>query len=403
MLGLHLQSRFHRYVQPYGWLLALVLAVSAPLTASANAPQTVAKSGKAAKPAQAGKAAKFDKAAKTGAKPGMAAKSPRVAAKPKSRSAEGRGASRKASPRSRVERQAVAAPSIGRLTGLHAVDDPLDLKSGVALVVDDDSRQVLFSKNPDAVLPIASITKLMTALVVVESGEPMDQMLAIGADEAENTHNVRSRLAAGSVLSRAELLRLALMASENRAAAALARHHPGGVSAFVQAMNAKAAQLGMRDSQFVESTGLSPENKASAVDLTRLVAASSAHAIIREYSVSKESIVPVGARDKAVQFRSTNGLIGNPEWEILLQKTGYISAAGRCLVMQASFAGRRMTMVLLDSAGKYSRFGDAERLRKWLVEHVPAPGVSAAVGASLNSVSSGLPSVLPSASIVAPR
>jgi D-alanyl-D-alanine endopeptidase (penicillin-binding protein 7) len=354
------------------------------------------------------------------AKPGSStaasrAKAPRQA-KPApartSRASEARSrgpaaANRKA--RQRVRAEPPPAPSVGRLSGLHAVDDPLDLKSGAVLVVDADSRQVLFSKNPEAVLPIASITKLMTALVVVESGQPLEQMLDVGSEDVENTLNVRSRLAPGTVLSRAELLRLALMASENRAAAALARHHPGGVPAFVQAMNAKAAQLGMQDTRFVESTGLSPDNRASAHDLARLVAATSAHEIIREYSVAKESIVPVGRQDKAVQFRSTNGLIGHPEWDILLQKTGYISAAGRCLVMQASLAGRRLTMVLLDSAGKYARFGDAERLRKWVGEQLalrPLPAAVPAVPAipaapvstgSLSALPVALPAAVPGA------
>lgn len=138
---------------------------------------------------------------------------------------------------------------------------------------------------------------------------------------------------------------------------------------FVAAMNRKAQALGMQDTRFVEATGLSSDNRSSAMDLARLLTAASAHAVIREFSIAKESVVPVGATDRATQFRSTNGLIGNPDWDISLQKTGYIAAAGRCLVMQASLAGRRLTMVLLDSAGKYSRFGDAERIRKWLLDH----------------------------------
>ena len=310
-------------------------------------------------------------------KSSRASKSPRFDVRRASKTARS-ASGRKAQLRMRA---VPAVPSIGQSAGLHAVSDPLDLKSGVALVVDEDTQQVLVSKNPNVVLPIASITKLMTALVVVEAGLPMDEMLGIGHEDVENTLKTRSRLLPGTVLSRSELLRLALMASENRAAAALARHYPGGVPAFVAAMNRKSQQLGMRNTRFVEATGLSAENRASAMDLARLVAAASAHDTIREYSVSKESVVPVGAQDKAVQFRSTNGLIGNPEWDIQLQKTGYISAAGRCLVMQASMAGRKLTLVLLDSAGKYSRFGDAERIRKWLVEEVPGLSPSAALPA----------------------
>lgn len=258
-----------------------------------------------------------------------------------------------------------AVPSVGQQAGLHAVGDPLDLKSGVALVVDPDSNEVLLSKNPGAVLPIASITKLMTALVVIESRQPLDEMLTIEQDDLEQTSNSRSRLVSGTTMSRADMMRLALMSSENRAAHALSRHYPGGREAFVAAMNAKAQQLGMHDTRFVESTGLSADNRSSAMDLVRLVGAASSHDVIREFSTAKESTVAVGD-ERLVQFRSTNGLIGNPEWDISLQKTGYIAAAGRCLVMQAQLAGRRLIMVLLDSTGKYSRFGDAERIRKWL-------------------------------------
>jgi D-alanyl-D-alanine endopeptidase (penicillin-binding protein 7) len=249
------------------------------------------------------------------------------------------------------------------------VEDPLDLKSAVALVIDQDSHRVLVSKNPGAILPIASISKLMTALVVVESGLPLDEMLSIDAEDVAATVKSRSRLLPGTRLSRGDLLQLALMASENRAANALGRHHPGGMVAFVQAMNRKAAQLGMVDSHFVEPTGLSPDNQASAMDLSRLVAAASAHALIRDFSTAQESAVPVGSRERRTTFHSTNGLIGNPQWDIALQKTGYISEAGRCLVMQARLAGRLLTMVLLDSQGRYARFGDAERIREWFTAH----------------------------------
>ncbi len=268
-----------------------------------------------------------------------------------------------------VPRAALLVPavaSVGMQSGLHAIGDPLELKSGVALVIDQDNQEVLFSKNSGAVLPIASITKLMTALVVMESGLPLSETLSIEQDDVEQTSLSRSRLASGTSMSRAEMLRLALMSSENRAAHALSRHYPGGSQAFVAAMNRKASQLGMNDTRFVEATGLSAENRSSAMDLARLVSAASAHDIIRDFSTSRESLVAVGSDDRMVHFKSTNGLIGNPDWDISLQKTGYIAAAGRCLVMQAQLAGRRLIMVLLDSAGSYSRFGDAERIRKWL-------------------------------------
>ncbi|MGL6112665.1 MAG: D-alanyl-D-alanine endopeptidase [Rubrivivax sp.] len=254
--------------------------------------------------------------------------------------------------------------SFGQIYGLHASNDPLDLKSSVALVIDQDTQQVLFSKNPQAVLPIASITKLMTALVVTEASLPLDEVLTISQDDVDTEKGSRSRLTVGAQLSRGEMLLLALMSSENRAAHALGRNYPGGMDAFVGAMNDKARLLGMSDTRYVEPTGLSSRNQSSANDLVRLVTAAYQHQIIRELSVSPEAQVGVGNRQ--LQFRSTNGLVRNPAWEIGLQKTGYISEAGRCLVMQAQLAGRKLIMVLLDSAGRYSRIGDAERIRKWL-------------------------------------
>lgn len=267
-------------------------------------------------------------------------------------------------------------PSVGQIRGLHDADDPLDLKSSVALVIDQDTHQVLFSKNPQAVLPIASITKLMTALVVTEAALPLDDVLTISQDDVDTEKGSRSRLTVGTQLTRGEMLHLALMSSENRAAHALGRHYPGGLDAFVAAMNAKAKLLGMQDTRYVEPTGLSSQNRSSAMDLAKLVDAAYVHKIIRELSVSRETLVDVGNRQ--LQFRSTNGLVRNPDWDIGLQKTGYISEAGRCLVMQAQLAGRKLIMVLLDSAGRYSRIGDAERIRKWLDHAVLPPAAHAA-------------------------
>jgi len=279
--------------------------------------------------------------------------------------------------RTSVVQAAPERPSVGQLTGLHATDDPLDLKSSVALVIDQDTQQVLFSKNPQAVLPIASITKLMTALVVVEAGLPLGETLSISQDDVDTEKGSRSRLTVGTQLTRGEMLLLALMSSENRAAHALGRHYPGGLDAFVAAMNAKAQLLGMHDTRYVEPTGLSSQNRSSAVDLAKLVDVAYGHQLIRDLSVSREAQVDVGNRQ--LQFRSTNGLVRNPEWDIGLQKTGYISEAGRCLVMQAQLAGRKLIMVLLDSAGRYSRIGDAERIRKWLGQSVlhAAPSANA--------------------------
>jgi D-alanyl-D-alanine endopeptidase (penicillin-binding protein 7) len=325
--------------------------VSAALAA---APMAMAQSGSPKSAASAKSQAK----AKAKASPG--AKKPVRTA-----SSSARNASRK--PVAMVE---PARASFGQIYGLHTTDDPLDLKSSVALVVDQDTHQVLFSKNSQAVLPIASITKLMTALVVTESQLPLDEVLTVSQDDVDTEKGSGSRLSVGTQLTRGEMLHLALMSSENRAANALGRHFPGGMSAFVAAMNAKAAALGMVDTRYVEPTGLSSRNQSSAQDLMMLVQEAYTHPIIRELSTSLESTVAVGKRQ--LQFRNTNGLVRNPSWEIGLQKTGYISEAGRCVVMQAQLAGRKLIMVLLDSAGKYSRIGDAERIRKWLADGGPA-------------------------------
>ena len=264
-----------------------------------------------------------------------------------------------------------AKPSIGQLTGLHNTSDSLDLKSGVALVLDQDTDEVLFSKNSQAVLPIASLTKLMTAIVVAEATQPLGELLTVTQDDVDTEKGSRSRLKVGTQLTREEMLHLALMSSENRAAHALGREYPGGVEAFVKVMNRKAAALGMAATRFVEPTGLSSQNRSSARDLATLVKAAHQHAIIREMSTSPSHQVDVGSR--SVQFVNTNRLLGNPDWEIGLQKTGYITEAGRCMVIQAKLAGRQVIMIFLDSAGKYSRLGDAERVRRWIEETPPAP------------------------------
>jgi D-alanyl-D-alanine endopeptidase (penicillin-binding protein 7) len=326
----------------------------------------IAVAAMAVQPAAAGKAPAKPVAKAAGAKKASVQAQRAVRGKPVAavvavRKGKARAQVRKADLR-RAEAPAVL--SVGQMAGLHAANDPLDLKSSVAFVIDQDTNQVLLSKNSDVVLPIASITKLMTALVVVEAGLSMDEAVSIGQEDVELTANNRSRLATGTTLSRSEMLRLALMSSENRAASALSRHFPGGAPAFIAAMNRKAVELGMRDTRYVEPTGLSSDNRSSAKDLSVLVKAAADHQIIRELSTSTEAQVAVGPR--SVQFHNTNRLVTDPTWDIGLQKTGYIAAAGRCMVMQAQLAGRRLTMVLLDSAGKYSRLGDAERIRQWL-------------------------------------
>lgn len=264
----------------------------------------------------------------------------------------------------RAEAAETGSASFGQAYGLHRTADPLALKSSVAFVLDQDTNEVLFAKNSQAVLPIASLTKLMTALIVVEAHQPLDEVLSVTEEDVDTEKNSSSRLAVGTKLTREEMLHLALMASENRAAHALGRHYPGGLPAFVQAMNKKAQELGMTSTRYVEPTGLSSNNQSSAPDLAALVKTAYNYPLLREFSTSQEYQVAVGSRQ--VQFHNTNGLVRNHSWEIGLQKTGYISEAGRCLVMQARMAGRKLIMVFLDSAGKYSRLADAERVRHWI-------------------------------------
>lgn len=268
---------------------------------------------------------------------------------------------------------------MGELTGLRRTPDSLALKSSAALVIDQETREVLVSKNASAVLPIASLTKLMTALVIAEAKIPLDELITVSQDDVDTEKGSRSRLKVGTQLTRGEMLHLALMASENRAAHTLGRTFPGGSEAFVDAMNAKAEALGMRDTQFVESTGLSSRNKSSARDLATLVGAAHQHPIIRDMSVSPGAKVEVGRRN--LEFHTTNRLVLRTDWDIGLQKTGYISEAGRCLVMQANLGGRSLIMVFLDSAGKHSRLGDAERVRRWITQNSPStPSASSGPG-----------------------
>lgn len=264
---------------------------------------------------------------------------------------------------------APAKPSFGEIAGLHLQHDQLELKSSVALVIDQDTREVLFRKNEQAVLPIASLTKLMTGLIISEAKLPMDEMIEISQDDVDTEKGSRSRLRVGTELSRGELMHLALMSSENRAANALGRSFPGGMTTFVRLMNEKARALGMADTRYVEPTGLSSKNQSSAQDLARLVNVAHGDATLRELSTSPRYEVSVGNR--MLQFNNTNRLVNNPGWQIGLQKTGYISEAGRCLVMQTTVAGRKLIMVFLDSAGKLSRIGDAERVRRWVESNPP--------------------------------
>lgn len=245
-----------------------------------------------------------------------------------------------------------------------------DVRSAAALVLDQTRNRVLYAKNVDTVAPIASITKLMTAIVVLESGAPLDAVIVVSEADLDGIKHTRSRLKIGTALTRSELLRLALMASENRAAAALTRAHPGGAAASVAAMNQKAAELGMRHTRFVDGTGLSSDNVSTAQDLSQLVLAAYSHALIREFTTSPAYAVTL-ENGRLLQYNNSNRLVKNDHWDIGLSKTGYISEAGRCLVMQSRIASRQVVIVLLDSWGKNTRLGDANRIKKWMESRFP--------------------------------
>jgi D-alanyl-D-alanine endopeptidase (penicillin-binding protein 7) len=243
--------------------------------------------------------------------------------------------------------------------------DPI-LHSSSVLVMDPASGQTLYSKNADHVAPIALITKLMTAMVVLDAKLPLDDPIEIGTEDIDLLKNTKSRLPIGSHFRRDDLLRLALMASDNRAASALGRSYPGGITAFVAAMNAKALTLGLTQTHYVDSSGLSPANVSSPQDLARLVAAAAKYPLISEYSTTGSVNVTLPNSTRKLNFVNTNALVRSSDWEIGLSKTGYINEAGKCLVMQAQIGNQPVVIVLLDSWGRLTRVGDANRIRKWL-------------------------------------
>ncbi|HSZ09610.1 MAG TPA: D-alanyl-D-alanine endopeptidase [Steroidobacteraceae bacterium] len=243
------------------------------------------------------------------------------------------------------------------------VNEP-KLKSGSVLIVDQSDSSVLYSRNSDVAAPIASITKLMTALVVLDANQPLDEPIRITDADRDFPKAAFSRLTVGTTLTRGDLMHLALMSSENRAAHALGNNYPGGMPAMVAAMNAKAKALGMTNSHFVDPTGLSSQNVASPEDLSKLVIAASKNRTIREYSTDRNYVVRV--QKHLVEFRNTDNLVANPTWNIIVQKTGYIAEAGKCLVMAAVIEGRSVVIVLLDSFGKYTRVADAQRVKTWM-------------------------------------
>ena len=270
--------------------------------------------------------------------------------------------------RTNVKRTNVKRTSRKRHDAELAVSGALSVKSSAALVVDLDGGHTIFGKNPKNVTPIASITKLMTAMVVLDASPPLEETIYIGSADLDFVKGTHSRLGIGTGLLRRDMLRLALMSSENRAAASLGRTYPGGSEAFVAAMNRKAIELGMWNTRFVDATGLSSENVSTADDLVKMVKGAYQYPLIREFTTTPAHEVETAA-GRNLQFRNSNGLVKNPTWEIGLSKTGYISEAGRCLVMLTTIATRTVVIVLLDSWGTKTRLGDANRIKKWMESH----------------------------------
>lgn len=255
-------------------------------------------------------------------------------------------------------------PSVEQLD--ESIGGELRLASAKALILNQETGEVLYAKSTDLPTPIASVTKLMTAMVVLDARQPMDELITVTSADVDTLKRTSSRLPVGATLSRAEMLQLALMSSENRAASALGHAYPGGYQAFISAMNIKAMMLGMTRSQFVDATGLNSNNVSTAEDLAKMVSAAYEYPEIRQVSTAASYAVEMNGMRQPAEFRNTNILVRNGEWNIGLSKTGFINEAGRCLVMQALIAGQPLIIVLLDSAGKYTRIGDANRIRKWI-------------------------------------
>lgn len=278
--------------------------------------------------------------------------------------------------------------AISLITASHyAVAAPLnnnlkhqELAAGSALLVDLKTNQVLYSSNPDFVAPIASVTKLMTAMVTLDAKQSLDEQLPIVIKDTAEMQGVFSRVRVGSQLSRHDTLLITLMSSENRAAASLAHHYPGGHQAFIQAMNAKAQALGMHSSRFVEPTGLSEENVSSAHDLVLMIKAAQQYPLIKQFSTTDERTVAFTKPNYTLGFRNTNALVRKDNWNIQLSKTGFTNSAGHCLVMSTEMNKRPVAFVVLDAFGKYTHMADANRLKKWLetgaITPVPAAALS---------------------------
>ena len=349
--------------------MVIAAAFATPVSAFAATPDAPAKTSKHAKAAKKPAAApekvsgKASKATKAAAAKTVAADddAPRAGVKRKRVTYTSNGRHHSVVRRIAYEPR---QPSVGQAFGLHETPDALMLRSSVAYVIDQNSGESLFDKNSRAVVPIASISKLMTAMVVLDSKEPMTDQIEVTDEDRDYEKNTGSRLSVGSVLSREDMLHIALMASENRAAAALSRYFPGGRPAFLAAMNAKAKQLGMTDTHFENPTGLTSQNVSSARDLVKMVNAAYQYPLIRKFSTDHSYEVYTGKRSLA--YNSTNALVRNPTWDIGLQKTGFINEAGHCVVMRMRIHGHPVTVVLLGAPGPRDHIADALRIRHWL-------------------------------------
>ena len=345
--------------------------------ASASAKKSASKAA-VQKKAVATKPAAKQGGARKAAKPASRASTKKAASKARASMAKSATRAKGAPVRASLRKAAPAAlalPPAAAAADQAETDLALDasgmpvLGSSAFYVINQNTGEVLLERNATAVLPIASITKLMTAIVVLDSGQSLSESIAITAGDIDRLKGTGSRLSLGATLSREEMLQLALMSSENRAASALARNYPGGEAAFVEAMNVKARLLGLWNTRFHDSTGLNPGNVSSPRDLAKLVAASASYPLIREFSTAHERYVDVNGR--SLRFGNTNSLVRSPEWAISVSKTGYISEAGRCLVMQTWLHQQPVVMVLMDSQGRYTRTADAKRVRKWLEQTSP--------------------------------
>lgn len=317
------------------------------------------------------------------AAPQTSQKSSKKAHRAKSQSkSQAKAAAARSQARAAKPRVKAAAPApkprphaVHLLPGVHDNGAEPELRSAAAYVIDATAGRTLYAKNISSVQPIASITKLMTAMVVLDAKLELNELIAITDDDVDALKHTSSRLRVGTMLSRDDLLHLALMASENRAASALSRAYPGGQPAFIEAMNRKAVELGMNSTHFLDSTGLNQGNVSNAEDLAKMVTAAYRYPLIQRYTTDTEHAVQSNS-GRTLQFRNSNGLVRSDDWQIDVSKTGYIQEAGRCLVMQARIAATPIIIVLLDSWGKYTRIADANRIKKWVEVQLarPSPG-----------------------------